>query len=113
MSLQTGVLTALPLALQRRVLREALTEVMGESSGGHSDAYRGHRGPAAVRSRHQMLDAAPGVVVERRYDVLLIHRQALNGGRARGCAPACSRSVSGGGARGDHRKRSYSRSARP
>ena len=76
MALQIAVLTSLPLALQRRVLREALTEVMGGLQGitaAHIAAIM-----ALLRSRagNQRLALPQGVVVERRYNVVLIHRQA-------------------------------------
>jgi tRNA(Ile)-lysidine synthase len=74
--LQIAVLTSLPLALQRRVLREALAEVMGSLqrvTATHIAAI-----VALLRSGvgHQRLTLPQGVVVERRYDVLLIYRQA-------------------------------------
>jgi tRNA(Ile)-lysidine synthase len=74
--LNLSALTGLPLTLQRRVLREALTEVMGSLQGVthmHIAAilalFRAGVGNKWLRLPH-------GVVVERRYEVLHIHRQA-------------------------------------
>jgi tRNA(Ile)-lysidine synthase len=74
--LQIAELTSLPLALQRRVLREALAEVLGSLqrvTATHIAAL-----VALLRSGvgHQRLTLPQGVVVQRRYDVLLISRQA-------------------------------------
>jgi tRNA(Ile)-lysidine synthase len=69
-------LTPLAPALQRRVLREALTEVLGSLQG------ITHTHIAAILTLLQAsagtkwLGLPQGVVVERRYEVLLIHRQA-------------------------------------
>jgi len=76
MSLQTAVLTALPLALQRRVLREALTEVMGGLQGVTATHIAAIAALLRSGAGHQRLTLPQKVVVERRYDVLLIHRQA-------------------------------------
>jgi tRNA(Ile)-lysidine synthase len=74
--LQVDALTCLPLALRRRVLREALTEVMGDLQG--LTAMHIAAVLALLRSGagSKRLGLPRGVVVERRYDVLLIHRQA-------------------------------------
>jgi tRNA(Ile)-lysidine synthase len=74
--LQIDALTSLPPTLQRRVLREALTEVMGSLQGithAHIAATM-----ALLRSGagNKSLGLPQGVIVERRYAVLLIHRQA-------------------------------------
>jgi tRNA(Ile)-lysidine synthase len=74
--LKLDVLTSLPPALQRRVIREALTETM--------DSLQGitHRHIAAIltilrtAAGTKWLALPQGVVVERRYGVLCIHRQA-------------------------------------
>jgi tRNA(Ile)-lysidine synthase len=74
--LQIDALTSLPPTLQRRVLREALAEVMGGLQGvthSHIAAIM-----ALLRSGagNKYLGLPQGVIVERRYAVLLIHRQA-------------------------------------
>jgi tRNA(Ile)-lysidine synthase len=76
MALQVAELTTLPVALQRRVLREALAEVMGDLRGitaAHIAAALALLRPEAG-NRRVMLPRR--VVVERRYDTLLAHRQA-------------------------------------
>jgi tRNA(Ile)-lysidine synthase len=76
MALRVAEVTTLPVALQRRVLREALAEVMGGLHG--ITAAHIAAALALLRSeagnRHVILPH--GVVVERRYDTLLVHRQA-------------------------------------
>jgi tRNA(Ile)-lysidine synthase len=74
--LRIDALISLPLALQRRVLREALRGVMGNLQGITSThiaaiiaLLRSETGNLWLRLPHR-------VVVERRYEVLLIHRQA-------------------------------------
>ena len=74
--LRIDALVCLPLALQRRVLREALSGVMGNLQGITSThiaaiiaLLRSETGNTWVRLPHR-------VVVERCYEVLLIHRQA-------------------------------------
>ena len=76
MALQIAVLTSLPLALQRRVLREALTEVMGGLQGVTATHIAAIVALLRSGAGNQRLTLPQGVVVERRYDVLLIHRQA-------------------------------------
>jgi tRNA(Ile)-lysidine synthase len=74
--LRIPVLTALPLALQRRVLREALTEVMGSLhrvTATHIAATVALLGSGAGQQR---VTLPQEVVAERRYDVLLIYRPA-------------------------------------
>jgi tRNA(Ile)-lysidine synthase len=66
----------LPLALQRRVLRGALTEVMGGLQGVTATHIAAIVALLRSGAGHQRLTLPQGVVVERRYDVLLIHRQA-------------------------------------
>ncbi|HSF28932.1 MAG TPA: tRNA lysidine(34) synthetase TilS, partial [Candidatus Tectomicrobia bacterium] len=74
--LPIAALISLPPALQRRVVREALAEVMGGLQG----VTRAHIAAILALLRAQAgnkcLGLPHGVRVERRYDVLLIHRQA-------------------------------------
>jgi tRNA(Ile)-lysidine synthase len=73
--LQIGALTPLPPTLQRRVLREALNEMMGNLQGvtsAHVTALRALLRPSVG---HKWLQLPRGVVVERSYEVLRIHRQ--------------------------------------
>ena len=74
-SLQITVLTSLPLALQRRVLRQSLTEVMGDLHGITATHIASIVALMRSGAGHQRLTLPRGVVVERRYDVVLIHRQ--------------------------------------
>jgi tRNA(Ile)-lysidine synthase len=76
LQLNIAVLTSLPLALQRRVLREALSELMSDLQGAtstHLAAILALLRPGAGNKRRAL---PQGVVVERQYDVLLMHRQA-------------------------------------
>ncbi len=75
-ALQNAVLMSLPLALQRRVFRQALTEVMGDLHGITASHIASI--VALMRSKvgNQRLTLPRGVVVERQYDVVLIDRQA-------------------------------------
>jgi tRNA(Ile)-lysidine synthase len=79
-SLQIAVLTSLPLALQRRVLRQALTEVMGDLHGITATHIASIVALMRSRAGTQRLTLPRRVVVERRYDVVLIHRQAPTAG---------------------------------
>jgi tRNA(Ile)-lysidine synthase len=73
---RTETITPLPPALQRRVLREALSEAMGSLQGithTHLDAIL-----ALLRTTDgtKWLALPGGAVVERRYNVLLIYHEA-------------------------------------
>jgi tRNA(Ile)-lysidine synthase len=74
--LKIDVLTSLPPTLQRRVLRQALVEVMGSLQGVR------HAHIAAIMpllrsgAGNKYLGLPQGVIVERRYAELLIHRQS-------------------------------------
>jgi tRNA(Ile)-lysidine synthase len=75
LQLHIDALTSLPLALQRRVLRQALSELMGGLQGvtsAHIAAILALLRPGAGNKR---LRLPQGVAVERRYTVLLMHRQ--------------------------------------
>jgi tRNA(Ile)-lysidine synthase len=74
--LPIGALTSLPPALQRRLLREALNEVLGSLHGVTSTHIAAMRALLRAGSGHKWLRLPQGVVVERQYEVLLIHRQA-------------------------------------
>jgi tRNA(Ile)-lysidine synthase len=74
--LQIDALTPLPLALRRRVLREALTEVMGDLQAVTAQHIAAVLALLQSGAGSKRLGLPRGVVVERRYDVLLIHRQA-------------------------------------
>jgi len=74
MQLKIKALTSLPLALQRRLLREALTEVMGDLQGVTSIHIAAILALLRLEAGTKWLGMPHGVVVERRYDVLLIHR---------------------------------------
>jgi tRNA(Ile)-lysidine synthase len=73
--LQISVLTSLPLALQRRVLREALAEVMGSLQRVTATHIAAIVALLRYGAGHQCVTLPQRVVVERRYDALLIHRQ--------------------------------------
>jgi tRNA(Ile)-lysidine synthase len=75
--LQIGALTRLPSTLQQRVLREALNEVMGNLQGVTSTHIAALRAILRLGGGHKWLPFPQGVVVERCYEVLLIHRQKL------------------------------------
>jgi tRNA(Ile)-lysidine synthase len=79
MTLQIAGLTSLPLALERRVLREALAEVMGGLQGVTARHIAAIVALLRSGTGNQRLTLPQGVVVERQYDVLLIHRQARTG----------------------------------
>jgi tRNA(Ile)-lysidine synthase len=68
--------TPLPPALQRRILREALSEVMGSLQGVTHTHIAAILALLRVGAGNKWLRLPRGVVVERRYGVLLIHRQA-------------------------------------
>jgi tRNA(Ile)-lysidine synthase len=68
-------LTPLPPTLQRRVLREALHEIMGSLQGITSTHIAAILVLLRAGAGHKWLQLPQGVVVERRYEVLLIHRQ--------------------------------------
>jgi tRNA(Ile)-lysidine synthase len=68
-------LTPLPPTLQRRVLREALHEIMGSLQGITSRHIAAILVLLRAGAGHKWLQLPQGVVVERRYEVLLIHRQ--------------------------------------
>jgi tRNA(Ile)-lysidine synthase len=74
--LQIAALTSLPPALQRRVLREALTEVMGSLQGVTHPHIAAILALLRAQAGNKRLGLPQRVTVERRYDVLLIHRQA-------------------------------------
>jgi tRNA(Ile)-lysidine synthase len=74
--LKLDALTSLPLALQRRVLREALSELKGELQGITSAHIAAILALLQSGAGNKRLELPQGVVVERRYDVLLMHRQA-------------------------------------
>jgi tRNA(Ile)-lysidine synthase len=76
--LKIGELTRLPPTLQRRVLREALNEVMGNLQGVTSTHIAAMRTLLRPGVGHKWLRLPQGVVVERCYEVLLIHRQGLS-----------------------------------
>lgn len=68
-------LTPLAPALQRRVLREALTEVLGSLQGVTHTHIAAILALLQAGAGTKWLGLPQGVVVERRYEVLLIHRQ--------------------------------------
>jgi tRNA(Ile)-lysidine synthase len=74
--LRVAMITPLPPALQRRVLREALAEALGHLQG----VTRTHLAHILALLRTaagtKWLTLPGGAVVERRYDVLIVHRQA-------------------------------------
>jgi tRNA(Ile)-lysidine synthase len=74
--LKIGALTALPPTLQRRVLREALAEVMGSLQGVTHTHIAAIIALLRSATGSKRLGLPQGMVVERRYEVLLIHRQA-------------------------------------
>jgi tRNA(Ile)-lysidine synthase len=74
-SLQVDALTSLPLGLQRRVLREALAEVTGGLQGVTARHIAAILALLQSEARNKWLGMPRGVVVERRYGVLLIHRE--------------------------------------
>ncbi|MGH8068818.1 MAG: tRNA lysidine(34) synthetase TilS [Candidatus Entotheonellia bacterium] len=73
--LTIDALTPLPPALQRRILREALTEVMGSLQGVTHTHIAAILALLRAGAGNKWLRLPRGVVVERRYGVLLIHRQ--------------------------------------
>jgi tRNA(Ile)-lysidine synthase len=73
--LQIDALTSLPRGLQRRVLREALAEVMGGLQGVTARHIAALLALLQSEARNQWLGLPRGVVAERRYGVLLIHRE--------------------------------------
>jgi tRNA(Ile)-lysidine synthase len=73
--LQIDALTPLPLGLQRRILREALAEVMGGLQGVTARHIAAILALLQSEARNQWLGLPRGVVAERRYGVLLIHRE--------------------------------------
>jgi tRNA(Ile)-lysidine synthase len=73
--LQIDALTPLPLGLQRRVLREALAEVMGGLQGVTATHIAAILALLQSEARNKWLGLPRGVVVERRNDVLLLHRE--------------------------------------
>ncbi len=73
--LKIDKLTCLPPSLQRRVLREALNGVMGNLQRVTSTHIAAMRALLQPGVGHKWLQLPQGVVVERRYEVLLIHRQ--------------------------------------
>jgi tRNA(Ile)-lysidine synthase len=76
MQLRLSVLTSQPPALLRRVLREALAEVTGSLQGFTHTHIAAVVGLLQTAAGTKWLALPHGVVAERRYDVLLIHRQA-------------------------------------
>jgi len=75
-AMRVAGLTVLPVALQRRLFREALAEMTGDLRGvtaTHTEALLALLRPGAGNRR---VTLPQGVVVERRYDAVLIHRQA-------------------------------------
>jgi tRNA(Ile)-lysidine synthase len=74
--LQIDALASLPLGLQRRVLREALAEVMGGLQGVTSTHIAAILALLQSEAGNKWLELPRRLVVERRYDVLLIHREA-------------------------------------
>jgi tRNA(Ile)-lysidine synthase len=74
--LKIDALTSLPLALQRRVLREALSELKSGLQGVTSAHIAAILALLQSGAGTKRLGLPQGVVVERRYDVLLMHRQA-------------------------------------
>ena len=75
--LRIAELIPLPVALQRRVLREALAEVMGSLQGITHTHITAILGLLRAGAGNKWVRLPRGVVVERRYHVLLIHRQVL------------------------------------
>jgi tRNA(Ile)-lysidine synthase len=69
-------LTSLPPSLQRRVLREALAEVMGGLQGITQPHIAAILALLRSGAGNKCLGLPQGVIVERRYAVLLFHRQA-------------------------------------
>jgi tRNA(Ile)-lysidine synthase len=76
LSVRVATLACLPLALQRRVVREALTEVSGGLQGMTSRHIAAILALLRSGTGSKRLGLPRGVVVERRYAELLIHRQA-------------------------------------
>jgi tRNA(Ile)-lysidine synthase len=76
LQLKIDALTSMPPTLQRRTLREALTEVMGDLQGVTHTHIAAVLALLRARAGNKRLELPRGVVVERSYDVLLIHRQA-------------------------------------
>jgi tRNA(Ile)-lysidine synthase len=74
--LRIDVMTPLPLALQRRVLRAALAELIGDLQGVTATHIASVLALLRSGSGNKHVDLPRGVIVERRYDVLRIHRQA-------------------------------------
>jgi tRNA(Ile)-lysidine synthase len=75
-ALQLAVLASLPIALQRRVFRWALAEVIGDLHGLTARHIAAIVALTRSGAGNQRLTFPRGVVVERRYDLLLIHQQA-------------------------------------
>jgi tRNA(Ile)-lysidine synthase len=78
MQLQMSVLTAQPLALLRRVLREALAVVTGSLQGFTHTHIAAIIELLQTGAGTKWLALPHGVVAERRYDVLLIHRRGAS-----------------------------------
>jgi tRNA(Ile)-lysidine synthase len=76
MRLQIDVLTSLPRALQRRVLRQALSELMSSLQGVTSTHIAAIMALLRPNAGNKRLKLPQGVTVERQYEVLLLHRQA-------------------------------------
>jgi tRNA(Ile)-lysidine synthase len=72
-SLELAALTSLPLALQRRVLRQALTELGGDLQGINATHIASIVTLMRSGAGNGRLTLPRGMTVERRYDVLLIH----------------------------------------